>query len=77
MQDAGYDILYMDVEKARLGVMLNDVELMGIPHRLVVGDRGLENDRVEYKGRRDESSIDVPAAQLKDFLAGKCAPARD
>src|SRR5690606_36141372 len=39
-QQPGYDVLYMDVGKARLGVMLADVELMRIPHRIVVGDRG-------------------------------------
>ena len=76
LREAGYDVLYMDLDKARLGVMLADVELMGIPHRLVIGDRGLENGQLEYKGRRDEESIDIPGAQVRDFLAGKCAPAR-
>ena len=75
LERAGYDILYMDAEKTRLGVMLADVELMGIPHRIVVGDRGLNNQKVEYKGRRDEDAIDVPTSQLLDFLAGKCRPA--
>lgn len=73
LQQAGYDVLYMDVDKARLGVMLADVELIGIPHRLVVGDRGLENGVVEYKGRRDQDAIEVPLAHLVDFLAGKIA----
>jgi prolyl-tRNA synthetase len=71
---AGYDVLYMDVEKARLGVMLADVELMGIPHRLVIGDRGLEKGSLEYKGRKDGESMDVPVEQLVDFLAGKTTP---
>ncbi|MCK9505143.1 MAG: proline--tRNA ligase [Porticoccaceae bacterium] len=71
LSQAGYDVLYMDQEKARLGVMLADIELIGIPHRLVVGDRGLENAMVEYKGRRDENSLEVPVTQLVEFLAGK------
>ena len=64
----GFDVLYMDTPKARLGVMLADTELMGIPHRLVVGDRGLEKDSIEYKGRRDESSQDIEVDALMDFL---------
>jgi prolyl-tRNA synthetase len=68
LQAAGYDVLYMDEAKARLGVMLADTELMGIPHRIVVGDRGLENGTVEYKGRRDENSQDIALLHLMDFL---------
>ena len=64
----GFDVLFMDEAKARLGVMLADVELIGIPHRLVIGDRGLEAGVVEYKGRRDPESRDVPADQLLEFL---------
>ncbi len=58
----------MDTPKARLGVMLADTELMGIPRRLVVGDRGLEKGSIEYKGRRDESSQDIDVDALMDFL---------
>ncbi len=65
----GYDVLFMDEAKARLGAMLADVELIGIPHRLVVGDRGLEGGTIEYKGRRDAESRDVPSEQLREFLA--------
>lgn len=68
LQEAGYDVLYMDEPKARLGGMLADTELMGIPHRLVVGDRGLEQGTIEYKGRKDSEKQDVTAAQLMDFL---------
>lgn len=52
LQAAGFDVLYMDEDKARLGVMLADVELIGIPHRIVVGDRGLQDGQVEYRHRR-------------------------
>ncbi len=64
----GYDVLYMDTPKARLGVMLADTELMGIPHRVVVGDRGLEKGTLEYKGRRDENSQDIEVDKLMGFL---------
>lgn len=71
LKRAGYDVLFMDEPKARLGVMLADIELIGIPHRLVVGDRGLEAGIVEYKGRRDTDSINIPLQELDSFLAAK------
>lgn len=67
---AGIDVLFMDEPKARLGSMLADVELIGIPHRIVVGDRGLENARVEYQRRGEESSEDLP---LADVMGKICA----
>ena len=69
----GYDVLYMDENKARLGVMLANTDLMGIPHRIVVGDRGLEGNTIEYKGRRDESSQDVNVDELINFIQEKVA----
>lgn len=68
LTSAGVEVLFMDEPKARLGVMLADAELIGIPHRLIVGDRGLESATVEYKGRRDEQSQHIPLAELKSFL---------
>jgi len=65
----GYEVLFMDEDKARLGAMLSDVELIGIPHRLVIGDRGLESGKVEYKGRRDAESQDVALSEIEDFIA--------
>ena len=76
LRRVGYDVLLMDIEKGRLGAMLADIELMGIPHRLVVGDRGVEANTVEYKGRRDQASTDVPLTQINDFLLGKIRPAK-
>ena len=58
----------MDTLKARWGVMLANTDLMDIPHRIVVGDRGLEKDCIEYKGRRDENSQDIEVDALMDFL---------
>ncbi len=69
LSQAGYDVLYMDENKARLGVMLADIELVGIPHRLVVGDRGLADGKVEYQGRRDEQSQNIALDELPAFLA--------
>ncbi|WP_028876358.1 proline--tRNA ligase [Teredinibacter turnerae] len=73
-QTAGIDVLLMDEPKARLGAMLADVELVGIPHRVVIGDRGLEQGNIEYKGRRDAESQEVAAASLFEFLREKIAP---
>ncbi len=69
LRETGHDVLLMDEKKARLGVMLADVELMGIPHRLVIGDRGLENEAIEYKYRRDAESSDIKLSELDAFLA--------
>lgn len=68
LTQAGYDVLFMDEEKARLGVMLADTELMGIPHRVVVGDRGLEAGTLEYKGRRDADKREVAIDDLLNLL---------
>ncbi|WP_346838965.1 proline--tRNA ligase [Microbulbifer sp. SAOS-129_SWC] len=67
----GVDVLLMDEPKARLGAMLADVELLGIPHRIVIGDRGLEKGVVEYKGRRDADSQEFAESQLEEVLLKK------
>lgn len=71
LQAAGIDVLLMDDEKARLGVLLANTDLMGIPHRIVIGDRGLESGTIEYKGRRDSEKQEVAAADIVEFLKGK------
>lgn len=68
LTSAGYDVLFMDEEKARLGVMLADTELMGIPHRVVIGDRGLEAGTIEYKARRDTDKQEIASDELLSFL---------
>lgn len=68
LQEAGIDVLLMDEDKARLGTMLADTDLMGIPHRIVVGDRGLEAGSIEYKGRRDAEKQEIPVTNVVDFL---------
>ena len=68
--EAGIDVLYDD-RGERPGIMFADMELVGIPHRLVVGDRGLERGALEYKGRRDADSTDVPLEKVAEFVREK------
>lgn len=67
---AGIDVLYDDRE-VRPGVMFAEMELIGIPHRIVVGEKGLATGMVEYKGRRDSEAQQVPLADILAFLNGK------
>lgn len=67
---AGLDVL-LDDRDTRPGVKFADLELMGVPHRLVIGDRSLDNGELEYKGRRDSDATMVPAEQIVDFLLEK------
>lgn len=71
LTEAGVEVLFMDDPKARLGSMLADIELIGIPHRVVVGDRGLKEGTVEYKGRRDEASQHIATDTVHTFLFDK------
>ncbi|MBE9560245.1 MAG: proline--tRNA ligase [Proteobacteria bacterium] len=64
---AGLDVLLYD-EKARLGGMLADLDLIGIPHRIVIGDRGLKENKVEYKKRDADESQDIAVDNIVDFL---------
>lgn len=73
LQAAGFDVLYMDEDKARLGVMLADVELIGIPHRLVVGDRGLQDGQVEYRHRRASDNEMLELASVVETLKQRSA----
>jgi len=67
LTELGFDVLFDD-RNERPGVMFADMELIGIPHRIVIGDRGLEHGMVEYKGRRDENSSEIPRPELLAFL---------
>ena len=58
-RSAGIDVLLDDREE-RPGVMFAEMELMGIPHRIVVGDRGLKEGKLEYQGRRDTEATLLP-----------------
>jgi prolyl-tRNA synthetase len=64
---AGIDVL-LDDRDERPGVMFADMELIGVPHRVVIGDRSLKAGNIEYQGRRDEKSQIVPLTDVSDFL---------
>jgi prolyl-tRNA synthetase len=73
LKAAGVDVL-LDDRNERPGVMFADMELIGIPHRVVVGDRGLGEEKLEYKGRADAEAQMVPAAEISTFLKARlCA----
>ena len=68
--NAGIDVL-LDDRDERPGVMFSDMELIGIPHRIVIGERGLKEGNVEYKGRQDEKPRSVPLQDIIDFIKMK------
>ena len=69
--DAGIEVLFDD-RKERAGVMFAEMDLIGIPHRLVIGERGLDRGVVEYKHRRESESqewaLDAAVNQLKELI---------
>ncbi len=67
LRDEGIDVL-LDDRNERPGVKFADMELVGIPHRIVIGDRALAEGRLEYKGRRDAEPTLVPQGEILDFL---------
>ena len=67
---AGLDVL-LDDRDTRPGVKFADLELMGVPHRLVIGDRGLDKGELEYKGRRDSDVTMIAVDSVVDFLRDK------
>lgn len=70
LTDKGIDVL-LDDRNERPGVKFADLELMGIPHRIVIGDRSLDNGEVEYKGRNDDDSENISADNATDILLAK------
>ena len=73
LERAGIEVL-LDDRDERPGVMFADMELIGIPHRIVVGERGLKQGVVEYQGRRDAAAQQVPTAEAAAFIASRlCA----
>ncbi len=70
LSEAGIDVLFDD-RKVRAGFMFSDMELIGIPHRLVLGDRGLDSGNIEYKGRGDSENQEIPMAEIISFLKEK------
>ncbi len=69
----GVEVL-LDDRDERPGVMFADMELIGIPHRVVIGDRGLKEGMIEYQGRRDVKAQGIPLQSAAEFLKSKlCA----
>jgi prolyl-tRNA synthetase len=66
----GIEVLFDDRD-ARPGVKFADAELLGIPHRVVVGERGLETGRLEYRGRRDTTSEDFALDDALGFIRSR------
>jgi prolyl-tRNA synthetase len=74
MRQAGIDVL-MDERDERPGVLFADMELIGIPHRVVLSERGLASGSAEYKGRRDEKPQNLPLKDVVSFLKERLAAA--
>ncbi|MCC6073305.1 proline--tRNA ligase [Massilia sp. GCM10020059] len=72
LQEAGVDVI-IDDRGLRPGAMFADWELIGVPHRVVIGERGLKEGNLEYQGRRDTEATAVPASGMVDFIKGKLA----
>jgi prolyl-tRNA synthetase len=70
--EAGMEVL-LDDRNERPGVKFADMELIGIPHRVVIGDRALAEGQVEYKARTDEDSRLLPTEQALAFLQEQLA----
>ncbi len=70
LQAEGVEVL-LDDRGERPGVMFADLELLGIPHRITIGDRGLKEGKVEYQGRRETAATPVPVADVAGFVRGK------
>jgi len=70
LQAAGIDVL-LDDRDARPGVMFADAELVGIPHRLVVGERGIDDGKVEYRGRRDTENTMIDRGEVVALLRAR------
>ncbi|MBC7454359.1 MAG: proline--tRNA ligase, partial [Massilia sp.] len=70
LQAAGVDVI-VDDRGLRPGAMFADWELIGVPHRVVIGERGLKDGNLEYQGRRDSEATAVPVDAMVDFIQGK------
>ena len=70
LQAAGVDVI-VDDRGQRPGAMFADWELIGVPHRIVIGDRGLKEGNLEYQGRRDAEATAVPVSGMLAFIQDK------
>lgn len=72
LQAAGVDVI-LDDRGERPGAMFADWELIGAPHRIVIGDRGLKEGKLEYQGRRDTEATAVALDEMLAFVKAKLA----
>ena len=72
LQSAGIDVM-LDDRGERPGAMFADWELVGVPHRVVISDRGLKEGQLEYQGRRDAQATPVAVSDVVAWLKGKLA----
>lgn len=72
LQDAGIEVLFDD-RKERPGVMFADIELIGVPHRIVISERGIDAGTFEYKHRRNNDKLDIKIDEVFSFLQDKMA----
>ncbi|MEW8031531.1 MAG: His/Gly/Thr/Pro-type tRNA ligase C-terminal domain-containing protein, partial [Candidatus Thiodiazotropha endolucinida] len=67
LQAAGIQVL-LDDRSVRPGFMFADMELIGIPHRIVVGEKSLDGGKVEYRGRQESENSFIPLEKIVGFI---------
>jgi prolyl-tRNA synthetase len=72
LQAAGIEVL-LDDRDVRPGFMFADMELIGIPHRVVIGEKGIDEGQVEYRGREDTETRMIPMDEIIPFLREQLA----
>jgi prolyl-tRNA synthetase len=75
LQAAGVELL-LDDRDERPGIMFADMELIGVPHRIVVGERGLKEGKIEYQGRRDAKAQQIALEEAVEFITSKVGAAQ-
>lgn len=65
--------MLFDDRKERPGVMFSDMELIGVPHTIIIGDRSMDEGHFEYKNRRSGEKEAVAMASIIDFIQAKLA----
>jgi len=69
--DADIDVLFDD-RKVRAGFMFSDMELIGIPHRIVISDKNLDANQIEYRARTDSENRFIDLDEIVPFLVSAC-----
>jgi len=71
LQESGVDVL-LDDRDERPGVMFADLELIGVPHRVTIGERGLKEGKIEYQGRSDKAATSIELQRAAGHLISLC-----